>query len=180
MLTALTNPVSHAILLTELANVCHRERNVIKMAKKEEVLYALELFHNNRPQKIFDAVNRGEIGAFAVVKLLYEADKELTSADLCKHIKISSARMAVLIKRLEKKGLVVKTTSEVDTRAKILKLSEKGVALADKLKENMYETMGKIIDEFGLEELESMFTKLGKLKAILGENVPISLEEYNV
>ncbi len=149
------------------------------MAKKEDVFYALELFHNSRPQKMFDAVNKGEMGAFAVIKLLHDTDKELTSADICKILKISSARMAVLIKKLQAKGIVVKIASEADSRAKILKLTKKGTALANKLKANMFETMSKIVDEFGLEELESMFNKLHKLKLILGENLTINLEEYN-
>ncbi len=185
MLTILTNSVSNVIMLTGLVNLQElnfsycSERIGNKMAKKEDVFYALELFHNNRPQKMLNEVNRGEMGAFAVIKLLYDADKEITSADLCSQLKISSARMAVLIKKLETKGLVVKTASQADSRAKILKLSEKGVALADKLKADMFETMGKVVDEFGIEELESFFKKLGKLKSILGESLPINLEGYN-
>ncbi len=149
------------------------------MATREEVFEALELFKKHSPQRIFKEVNKSEIGALAVIKLLHENEKKLTSSDLCKRLKISSARMAVLIKRLKSKGLVEKMDSDTDSRSKILYLSEKGVALAHKLQANMYQTMEKIVDVFGLEELDSLFVKFNKVREILDANAPLDLEEYN-
>ncbi len=149
------------------------------MAKKEDIYYVLELFHNNRPQKTFEELNKSEVGLFAVIKYLYEAKTEVTSAEICKNLKMSSARMAVLIKKLEGKGLVIKTNSTRDSRAKILKLSEKGISLANDLKEKMFEVMGKVIDEFGMAELEDFFEKMGRIKSIMEQNAPINLEEYD-
>ncbi len=149
------------------------------MAKKEDVYYALELFHNNRPQKIFDEMNKSEVGLFAVLKCIHESEQELTSADICKSLSFSSARMAVLIKKLEAKGIVTKTNSTQDSRSKILKLSQKGNELAQKLKEHMYNTMDKVVEEFGIDELNDMFKKLSKLREILDENMPTGMEEHN-
>ncbi len=149
------------------------------MARKEEVFYALELFHKNRPRQIFEKMNKSDVGVFAVIKYLHESEEEVTSADICKFLQISSARMAVLVKRLEKKGLIVKSNSSVDARSKVLKLSAAGKKFAEDLKSQIYGTMEKIVDEFGLDELEELFVKLEKLKAIMDENVPANLEEYN-
>ncbi len=85
--------------------------------------------------------------------------------------------MAVLIKRIEKKGLIVKINSDNDARVKVIKLSKKGVAFADELRARMYKTMGEIVDEFGLEELENLFSKLKRMRSIIIENVPIKLED---
>ena len=155
------------------------EKKGIYMAKQEEVVLALELFHKNRPQKIFNEIDKTEVGVFAVIKYLYESKTTVTSADICKSLQISSARMAVLIKRLESKGLVIKMNSQFDSRTKILKLSENGEQLANEVEMKMYHTMGKIVDEFGINELKEMFEKLTKLKTILHENAPTNLEEYN-
>ncbi len=149
------------------------------MAHKEEIIYALELFHANRPRKMFHEMDQRESGMFAVIKFLAEAEGEVTSAAICKHLQISSARMTVLIKRLETKGLVIKTESLHDSRSKALVLTQKGVTLATKLQAHMYETVGKIIDEFGITELETLFETLNRLKSILNENAPLSLEEYD-
>ncbi len=149
------------------------------MTQRDDVLYALELVHKNRPNEVFDEMNKSEVGFFAVIKYLYESSIDVTSADICKHLKISSARMAVLIKKLEKKGLVVKINSDKDARIKVLKLSKKGTEFAHKMKAHMYETMKKIIDEFGLDEIEELFSKLSRLKCIMKENLPRNLGEYN-
>ncbi len=163
-------------MLTGLVNLNLRS---IPMAKHEDIIYAIELFHKNRPQKIFEEVNKSEVGGFAVIKYLCEAENEVTSADICKVLKISSARMAVLIKKLETRGIVTKENSKHDSRSKILKLTKKGIVLSEEFKANLYKSIEKVVDEFGIEELESLFRKLKKLKSILHENVPSNLEEFN-
>ncbi len=149
------------------------------MANKQEVLLALELFQKNRPQKVFDEMKKKEMGVFSVIKYLNEAEGEVNSVDISKALGISSARMAVLLKKMEKKGLVVKSSSMLDARAVAVKLSDQGEALAENIKAQMFQTMEKIVDEFGLAELEAVMDKLGKIKQILEENMPAKMEGFD-
>ncbi len=149
------------------------------MAEKKDILFALELFHENRPQHIFDEMKNNDMGSFAVIKYIHEVGREVNSAEICKHLKISSARMAVLIKKLEAKNLVVKINSENDSRSKIIVLSEKGRKTATHMQEQMYKSAEKVVDEFGIEALIDLFNNLNKLKMILKANEPTMMEDEN-
>ncbi len=149
------------------------------MAKKEDVYLALEMFHSHRPQKTVEELYKSEIGSLAVLKHLHKINGEAKSVDISKIMGISSARMAVLLKKLESRGLIVKSESKTDARAVMIKLSEKGENFVGNLKERMYGTMEKIVDEFGIERLTNMLMDLSKINKILEENMPIDMEENN-
>lgn len=151
------------------------------MASKEEVESIVELIHKNRPQASFNELHRQDIGIFAVIKYLREAPNEVTSAEISKFLGISSARMSVLIKKLENKELILKISSSNDKRLKVIKLTEKGNNFAEDLKLKIYKSAEKIIDEFGIDEVRRIFEQLNRFKMILEENAPskINMEDFN-
>ncbi len=149
------------------------------MATQQEIKTALELFHRCKPQIRLDELRRQEMGIFAVIKYLNDAPETVNSVELCNFLGVSSARMAVLLKKLESKGLIVKKSSKTDARSKIVILSEKGKKLAEIIKSQMQETVGKIVDEFGLEKLENMFSDLQKIKTIVDSTSFLHMEELN-
>ncbi len=149
------------------------------MATNDEIRIACELFHKSRPQKSFEKIDRSEMGIFATLKFLLDAENEVNSKDISSSLGISSARMAVLLKKLESKNLIVKTTSKSDARAVAVSLSDKGRAIAEKNHAQMLSSIGKIVDEFGLEELQILFKKLEKIKEIMLESVTNQVEEAN-
>lgn len=143
------------------------------MAKKEDVLLAMELIHESRPKEIFNEFNKLNFGILAVMKYLQDAeevDKEVNSVDISKFLGISSARMTVLLKKLEKQGMVIKTNSKNDARAKIIQLSEEGRERATFYKEKAYKIAEKIVDEFGMEEFIKLMENLNKFKKIMDED----------
>ncbi len=145
------------------------------MATTQDVCFALELFEQNRPYKTLEEMK--EQGAFAVIKLLHSEQRDLSSAEICKRLGISSARVAVLIKKLESKNFIEKIPSESDSRVKMIALSQKGRGFAEKAKKRMFETAEKIVDEFGIPRLLSMFEDLKKIKAIYEQNLPCDMEK---
>ncbi len=149
------------------------------MAEKEDILYALELFHKSRPQHVFDEMKNNDMGSFAVIKYIHEVGREVNSAEICKHLKISSARMVVLIRKLEAKNLVVKVNSTNDSRSKIIMLSDKGKETVKRMHDQMYKSAEKVVDEFGIEALKELFDNLNKLKTILKANAPTVMEDEN-
>lgn len=148
------------------------------MATKEEIIYVMELLYKNRPKKIIDEMKNQEIGSIAVIKYLYKAEDKVKSIDISRFLEISSARMTIILKKLENKNLIEKIDSSSDGRAKYIQLTEKGFKFADKIKKDMQIVAGKIVDEFGLEEFEKTMNNLNKLDKILAENKP-NMEDLN-
>lgn len=148
------------------------------MATKEEIIYVMELLHKNRPKNIIDEIKNQEIGSIAVIKYLYKSEDKVKSIDISRFLGISSARMTIILKKLENKNLIERIDSSLDGRAKYIQLTEKGFKFADKIKKDMQIIAGKIVDEFGLEEFEKTINNLNKLDEILTENKP-NMEDLN-
>lgn len=149
------------------------------MATQEDILYAEKLLHDNSPHKIFNSVNQQNFGTLAVLKYLYDATDEVNSVDISNFICISSARVTVLIKKLEQRGLLTKTNSSTDARVKIIKLTDKGHAIAKKHRERMFATTGEILDTFGLEEFEKLMHNTCILKEIITKNKLDAMEDFD-
>ncbi len=140
------------------------------MAKHEDILAALELFEKNRPQKPFDEIEKNDMGIFAVLKYLNEADGEINSKNISNYLGVSSARMAIVLKKMEQKNWIRKKNSASDARAIIVELTEEGITISKKKKEEMFKTIEKILDIFTLVEIEDLLYKLNVIKGIVKES----------
>ncbi len=150
------------------------------MATKEEVYSVLKLMHIHRPQRILEEISKQRIGYMAVLMFLSEVKKEVNSVDISKALEISSARMAVLLKKLEQKNLIQKKHSKIDARAIIIEITNEGEKIVAEAKDNLFNVTQKLIDEIGLDELKNVFENLNKINTILHENRPEKMEEHNV
>ncbi len=149
------------------------------MATQKEVQELLNLMKCNKPYHVFEEMRQIDHGVLGVMKVLYDERKEVISKDICRELGISSARVAVLIKKMEAKGLIVKKTYENDARISIISLTEKGEKLAKNMRSQMFVVAEKIVDEFGLERLKEMFGDMEKLKSIMRENISFLQEVDN-
>lgn len=147
------------------------------MATKEEITEIMELIRKNKPQRVFKNLNDREMGLFAVIGYLSESNGEVTSSDISKFLCVSSARIAIMIKKLEKREFIEKIDSSKDKRVKVIKLTQKGHNLSNKLDKHANDVVEKIIDEFGLKELKDFFETMERLKIVLDENAPSDMED---
>ncbi len=148
------------------------------MANKEEVYEALDLFFKHRQERAIEEMSRQNMGAVAVVMYLFEKG-EAKSIEISKKIGISSARMAVLLKKLEAKGMILKTHSKIDARAITIKLSQKGEKFANGFKEELFCSMEKVVDEIGIDEIKKIVDGLNRISEILSSNKPRQMEDLN-
>ncbi len=149
------------------------------MATREEVYAALDIFYKNRPQKAFEEISKQRMGYVAVLVFLSKADKEVNSIDISKALEISSARTAVLLKKLELKKTIVKKHSKTDARAIIIELTDKGREAVESVEEKMFASAQKLVDEMGIDEIRRVFEGLNKINSILHENRPNKMEDDN-
>lgn len=149
------------------------------MATNEEVNLVLDILFKNRPQKVFDKMEKFDHGIFAVVKYLYTTNGEVKSKDISDFLVISSARMAKLLQKLENKLLVEKYSSSSDARITLVKLTNEGRELAIKMEEYGKLLAQHIIDDFGIERLNNMFFELSEFKQIMMTVKKIDFLEEN-
>lgn len=133
------------------------------MAKPEEIEKILSLFEIFKPNHCFEEIQKTDMGMFAVLKYLREQKKPVKSKEISDGMQVSSARMAILLKKLEAKNLIEKSHSQKDKRITLVELTEEGFLIDEKIRSHIYQMAEQMIDEIGIEELEKTFINLQKI-----------------
>ena len=84
------------------------------MAKIEEIEYVYSLLITKEPTEFLERLNDTNAGIGAVLKIISESDREISAGDLAQKMYVSTARIAVLLRKMETKGLIVKASSADD------------------------------------------------------------------
>ncbi len=149
------------------------------MIEEDEIRKAIRYLHDSHSCHDMDEVHLREKGIGAVLVYLLNADAEVKSVDICNAHRVSSARVAVILKKLEHKDLIIKSASKTDSRAITIKLTDKGRILAQGIEQDMYNTVSKIIETLGVDEFYKTFEKMALIRKILHENKPKNMEVLN-
>ncbi len=116
----------------------------------EMVATALQKIH---PAPFFKKINESQAGIGAVMRYLSESDDEVTAGSIAEFMGVSTARVAVLLKKMAAKGLIVKENAAFDGRVTIVHLSETGKQTALTMRSSMYSRVGEVIDRVGIDRM---------------------------
>lgn len=117
----------------------------------KEIAGSLAFFLKKSSKELFSIVKSGH-GESGVLQILLENEKNkkpLSSGDICAKMQLSSGRTALTLKSLELKRLVVRRADEKDKRRTLVKLTEKGKALAESTAKEVSAAVNKIVKKLG-------------------------------
>ena len=140
------------------------------MATSQEVKQAMDLFAAHRPGKEMHEMHKGDMGMIAVLKCFSDHQGEISSKDIADIMQVSSARMAILIKKMEQKGLIQKVQSQNDNRVLHLQLTDYGKQQALKVKHQMIAMIETVVDTFGVDGLTKLLNDMQTLQSIMLKN----------
>ena len=123
------------------------------MATREQIEKIAVLLNESHPAKFIKKRNETSAGIGAVLRFLSEADKPMTAGSISKFMNVSTARVAALLKKMEARGFIRRTTGADDARTVVVSLTELGVETVKRLQENFYQDIGVLIDTIGMERL---------------------------
>lgn len=123
------------------------------MATQAQIETLLEALHEAPPSEHFQKLDTSTMGIRAILKYLSEASETATAGQISRALVVSTARVAVLLKKMEARGLLLKQSDPNDGRLVVVRLSEQGKATAEMLRSEMYAHLGALIDEIGLERM---------------------------
>lgn len=127
------------------------------MASDEQIKWMLHKMAKSHPIEAFKYMDEVKAGIGAVLRLLYEADKPLSAGTISSKLGISTARVAVLLKKMTQKGMITKQQSPNDARVTMVELTAAGRANIERMKNELFAQMGLIIDKVGEERLKEYF-----------------------
>ena len=142
-----------------------------ELGKKEEKImndlfnYYFTKFKNCKPNRPrMEESQEGE--NFIIFYLGYYSNNDIYAGDIAKKLKCSTARVAVLLNRLEKKKFIKKQTSLIDKRKTKVVLTTLGKEEYNNRTKKFEEYLSRIIDTIGKEELDRFLDTLNIINRI--------------
>ena len=141
------------------------------MISSEETNDILNRMAENRPRHFFSKVDSTNAGIKCVIKFLVEADRSVSAGEISSYMNVSTARVAVLLKKMSEKGLIVKERDPCDARKTIITISAAGKEIDRKCREEIIRLFTSVIEKVGKEKFEEFIDISGEIKKAIAEEI---------
>lgn len=139
------------------------------MATEAETLEYLNQLKLCWPRSFFGKLDKSQMGLGFVLSYLAEAKETVFAGDLAREMNVSTARIAALLRKMEKNGLLIRKGSPDDARKTIVEITPEGIAQALELKHLILEKIEILIDRIGKEDMQTFIELSFKIKEALEE-----------
>lgn len=137
------------------------------MATVEQTELVLEQMQKLNPSAFFKTISEGNAGSGAVLRLLYNSQSSLTAGRISEYMKVSTARVAVLLRKMADKGLITKENDVYDARVTIVHLSDEGEKRFRQIHNEMYREMSAVIDRVGIERIMDFISIADEIESVI-------------
>ena len=137
------------------------------MSTREDALELLQKLSQCGLAAFFNDVDLLQKGSCFVLAYLDQSSGEVMAGDLAKELRVSTARIAVLLKKMEKNGLIARYNSASDARKTVVKITPKGTAYANQVREQLLSKAELLIEKVGKQDLDELIRIFGKVKVAL-------------
>ena len=148
------------------------------MADREYVLNVMQRLHHKPPDDISRKFSDDNAGISCMLKYLYDAENPVSAGEISKFMRVSTARVSVLLKKMHEKGYIFRDSCSEDARRLMISLSESGRVECLRRQEKMIETFSRIIDRIGKERMEEFISVSNEIRNIV--SVEINKEMNNL
>lgn len=142
------------------------------MASKEQVERILDRVEKAHPVDCFKKIDQIQVGIGSVLRLLHGSDRAVTAGMISDTLKISTARVAVLLKKMAARGLISKEQAATDGRVTVVRLTPEGSKTISEMQEALYAQAAHIIDTVGEERILEFITIAEEIRAAMQTKDP--------
>ena len=128
-----------------------------------------QMIKDSHSGDFFKRIDETTRGIAAVLGYLYETNDTVTAGQISRFMNVSTARVAVLLKKMESKGLITKGPGTADARTTVVRLSELGTENASRLHDEIYSLISEMIDKLGIERLTEFIAVSKEIRSIIKE-----------
>lgn len=121
------------------------------------------LFCNHKFKKVTEIIQDGFSGMYFVLRILSDAPNGLSAGEISKTFKVSTARTAVILATLKKKGYIVKSKCSLDARKTIVQITEKGRKAVEERKNKLFGSIDNFLKKLTEDEKQNLYSTLDKL-----------------
>ncbi len=139
------------------------------MATREEVELLRGHLWKASPTSFFKALDHTQVGMYAILGLLYEVEEKMTAGTISEKMNVSTARIAVLLRKMSDKGLIKRESDKNDARVTVVSLTDKGREVAKERQTEEFNRIAMLIDQVGMEDMIEFTRISGKIKKLMKE-----------
>ena len=103
----------------------------------------------------------GTSGMYCILRILRNSNGELLSVDIAKAMDVSTARVAVAMKALAKRGYIEKIPTAYDGRKVVVKITQSGLNALTERETMIYNLIETLLKKLNVEEAQT-FIALSK------------------
>lgn len=148
------------------------------MISREETAALLKRMAQSRPKKLFHRFDDTNAGIGCVVRYLSDAGRPVSAGEISQFMNVSTARVAVLLRKMDEKGLIVRNADPDDARKTMISLSEKCMKNVEEHKGYFLDFFSSVIERMGRERFEQFIELSEELRdAFEAESQNINIPE---
>ena len=121
------------------------------------------------PFDFLNLIDKNGQGMNSILSYLKTKKEDVTAGELAIQLDVSTARIAVLLKKLEKLNMVVKRISSKDARVTIVEITQTGLKHIDEETKKSVSIMQKILEKVDPKEIEEFIRLATKIKKSICE-----------
>lgn len=137
------------------------------MQDPEQIEKMLALLEECGPGELLRKMNETSTGIAAVLRFLRGAEGAVTAGQISRFMNVSTARMAVLLRKMETKGLITRRTGAADGRTTVVALSALGREKAETMHREMCRQVEKLMEKIGPERMEEYAAITSEIRAVV-------------
>lgn len=141
------------------------------MVTKEEARILIQRMADNRPKAFFKQFDDTNAGIGCVLRYLSEADRPVSSGEISEFMHVSTARVAVLLRKMAEKNLILKNGDPDDARKTMVTLSEHGMECVKEKQEEFLNVFCTVVDQVGKERMEQFIEISADIKKAVEETI---------
>ena len=130
---------------------------------EQSVIHLISQLSLSKPDILFDELDGTSKGEGSILLYLYHHD-EAFAKDLAKDLKVSPARVAKILKKLEKKKMIIKIKSSTDKRKIAIKLREQGQKIVSASYKKTISKISSIVSKVGIKDIKEYIRISKKIK----------------
>ena len=142
------------------------------MADIKDVNYVFNKLSESRPTELNSRMNDTQAGIGAVLKFLNDSSGAVTCGDIAKQIGVSTARVAVLLKKMVAKNVIYRSVASDDARIVYISLTDDGRKTVKELRDIITLHLSRVIDAMGMEKIMTLIELSNEMKRVAEEVKP--------
>lgn len=121
-------------------------------------------FFSAQPKEFFKPLDNKTKGMYAILRMLANADDEVTAGDISHALDMSTPHVAAALKTLEGKGYITRKPSVGDARRVMVRLTDAGLAEHTARENELIELVDYVLDAVGERDLNELLRIMTEIR----------------